>query len=54
VTIEVNEYNFVEFIKRADTTKNSIKVSFVGDTGVGKSLILSQLLTFDDRIRYGR
>jgi hypothetical protein len=41
-------------IARADKRQSSIKVSFVGDTGAGKSLIITQLLKFDDRIRYGR
>jgi len=54
ITVELNEFNYVEHIKQADTTRSAVKVSFVGDTGVGKSLTISQLLTFEDRIRYGR
>jgi ABC-type multidrug transport system fused ATPase/permease subunit len=41
-------------LTRADTVQSSIKVSFVGDTGAGKSLIITQLLSFDDRIRFAK
>jgi predicted GTPase len=54
MTIELNETNFVEMLSQADKKQSSIKVSFLGDTGSGKSLTVMQLLSFDDRIRYGR
>jgi hypothetical protein len=54
VTVDLNETNFSEMIAHADKQRSSVKVSFVGDTGAGKSLIITQLLKFDDRIRYAR
>lgn len=54
ITVDLNEANFSEMIAIADKQRSSIKVSFVGDTGAGKSLVITQLLKFDDRIRYGR
>jgi predicted acylesterase/phospholipase RssA len=54
ITVDLNEANFVRMLSEADTKESSIKVSFVGDTGAGKSLIISQLLSFDDRIRRAR
>jgi hypothetical protein len=54
VQIELNEVNFLDLLSHADKKNSSIKVSFLGDTGSGKSLTVMQLLTFDDRIRHGR
>jgi predicted GTPase len=52
--VDLNEANFIRMYETADNKESSIKVSFVGDTGAGKSLIISQLLSFDDRIRHAR
>jgi predicted acylesterase/phospholipase RssA len=52
--VELNKANFHEKVAVADKHRSSIKVSFLGDTCAGKSLIITQLLKFDDRIRYGR
>lgn len=54
ITVDLNETNLSEMLAHADKQKSSIKVSFVGDTGSEKSLLITQLLKFDDRIRAGR
>jgi predicted acylesterase/phospholipase RssA len=51
ITVDLNETNFLNMLSKANERQGTVKVSFVGDTGTGKSLIISQLLNFDDRIR---
>jgi hypothetical protein len=48
--ITINEDNYVKMLASASKQSNSIKVAFIGDTGAGKSLVISQLMKFEDRI----
>jgi hypothetical protein len=48
--VTVNEENFLKLLSSANKKSSAIKVALLGDTGTGKSLVISQLLKFEDRI----